>query len=1264
MESVTGRGLGSGKEGRTIHLTENQLKVIRDKYLKDAKSPEAWLRNVARNIALAELLYVPECREEIFRGVKHHIVSQDAGDGSEVELIRLHHEMHAYREREANFKRFMANLYALADRDPGAAKLVDEAEERFYRRMADFEFLPNSPTLMNAGRELQQLSACYVLPVPDSIEGIFGAVKNQALIHKSGGGTGFSFGRIRPADDQVQSTMGIASGPISFMKIFDAATEQVKQGGTRRGANMAILPYWHPNIVDFITMKRKRGNTTLENFNISVGIDAAFIDAVKKSGEISLRNPRTDEVVRTMPARELFDLMVECAWECGDPGYVVLDRINNSGSNPTPALGQIEATNPCFRGDMRLATDKGLLTFEELHTAGTEIAVATDDRVPGLRAMEGLDGVSIVREPETGVTLRPAVPVFRTKRNHPVFRLVTKHGFEVVATADHKFYTPFGRRELKDLKPGDPLLIQSGAGVWNKDHRLAAFEATDKFGARVERGEAKPPTRWSRELGELLGWVVADGWVSAETPSGRTVPNYTVGLSFGKGEEERVIAEKFRALIREWTGLEGSCFDRPTGLYLQYKSALYYFLRSLGLTQKQSLEKEVPEAIWRAPREAVLGFLSALFTADGTVAIGGHRCTCTVRLAGSSRALLQQVQLLLLNEGIVAGLYHRRKAGEKLLPDARREPRAYKCADQYELIIDKSNRDRFLSEIGFMVRGKQEKGSNWVASMKRESGDEDFLDRVATIAPEGLADVYCTTEPATHSVIVNGLPAAQCGEQPLLPNEPCNLGSINLYKFVTGHNGSSSIDWERLRETVFDCIHFLDNVIDLNDYPVPEIEEMAKGNRRIGLGVMGWAETLVALHVPYDSEQAIEKAEEVMSFINKAALEASIRLAEERGVFPNWKDSIYDAEGKHFRGEHVRPRNCARTTIAPTGTIAIAAGLQGSGIEPFFAIAYTRYNARGLDALKAGREPAPEDTFFEVNPQFRDVAEANGYFGLSEADLWKKVNANHKSARAIPEIPKDVQDLFSTAHDVSFERHIAAQAAFQKYTDNAVSKTINCPNETTKEEIGRAYMLGYDLGVKGLTVYRDGSKTHQVLNLTAGGEKQAAPAPSRRPSSEHGVTSEYYEKMTGYGPLHVNIVYDQHGPFRVFANIPPLGTEIAGLTAVIGILLSKYLETGGKAEKILKHLNSVKGDKPIGFGPNRVESIPHALSQILREHLKKHGHLTLNGNGNGAVTANPEPRAAQIGESATCPKCYSTNVEFVSGCKEPTCFDCGYSNCS
>lgn len=865
IKEAPGRALSKEPEAKkrpAIQLTENQKKVIADKYLKEAPSVEAWLGGVARNIALAELLYHPKIsRKKILEGVCYQVVTKEDPQGGVIEMILLHRKEQSHAERAENFSKFLKNLYDIAEKDPIGKEVVEETEERFYHLLSNFYFLPNSPTLMNAGRQLQQLSACYVLPVPDSMEGIFEAVKNQAIIHQSGGGTGFSFGRLRPKDDEVKSTKGIASGPISFMKIFDVATEQVKQGGTRRGANMAILPYWHPNIVDFITMKNTPG--VLENFNISVGIDEKFIKAMEADGEIELINPRTQKVTGKMRAQELFDLMIDSAWKSGDPGYVVLDRINNSGSNPTPAIGQIEATNPC-------------------------------------------------------------------------------------------------------------------------------------------------------------------------------------------------------------------------------------------------------------------------------------------------------------------------------------------------------------------------------------------------------------------------------GEQPLLPNEPCNLGSINLSKFVTIQNGGSEINYPRLRETVYECTHFLDNVIDVNNYPIPEIEEIAKGNRRIGLGVMGWAETLVKLGIPYDSEEAIQKAEEVMEFINRSALEASEELAKERGVFPNFKESIYDETGPYFRGERCRPRNCARTTIAPTGTIAITAGLQGSGIEPFFAISYTRYNARGLDAIKKGEKPKEEDTFTEVNPLFKRIAEENHYFGLTPNELWKKIDENHKSVRGIPEIPKPIQRLFATSHDVSFDHHIRVQAAFQKHTDNAVSKTINCPNNTTREELARAYMLAYELGCKGLTIYRDGSKAQQVLNLKAVQREKGEEKKTKVPNFSEGVTSEYYEKKTGYGTLHMNIIYTQDGPYRIFTNLPPIGTEVNCLTAVIGILLSKYFEAGGDPERILKHLNSAKGDRPYGFGPSRVDSVPHAISQVLRDHLKKTGKLRktkraeaeentpTEGNGkkgNGHLKAASEETPFQVAADY-CPRCYSSNVEFVSGCKEPTCFDCGYSNCS
>lgn len=821
-----------------ITLSENQEKVIRDKYLRDASSVESWLESVARNIALAELLYHPKAREwGIFAGVRCSTsVSEGAGQGK---TMLFHEGLHESAERESNFSRLISNLESAAGRFPEARRLVEDWKNRFYSLMAGFDFLPNSPTLMNAGRELQQLSACYVLPVPDSIEGIAKAVTAQSLIQKSGGGTGFSFASIRPKGDLVKKTRGVASGAISFMQIFDKMTDVVKQGGTRRGANMGILPYWHPEIKDFIAMKSSAG--CMENFNISVALDDKFMKAVYMDAEYDLMNPRTREVAGRARAREVLNLLVESAWKTGDPGLIFLDRINLSASNPTPALGQIESTNPC-------------------------------------------------------------------------------------------------------------------------------------------------------------------------------------------------------------------------------------------------------------------------------------------------------------------------------------------------------------------------------------------------------------------------------GEQPLLPWEPCNLGSLNLSNFVTGKISKGKIDYPALEEAVGTAVRFLDDVIDVNNYPLAEIERMAKGNRRIGLGVMGWAECLVKLGLPYDSPEALGQAEELMGFINTRALEASESLAEERGVFPNWKDSIYDPESKNFRGQARTPRNCARTTIAPTGTIAIAAGLQGSGIEPFFGIAYTRFNAKALDAIKAGREPDPGDTFCEVSPLFKEIAAENGYFGIGEEELWKKIQDNHKTAKGIPEIPKPIQNLFPTAHDISIESHIQMQAAFQKSTDNGVSKTINMPSSATVEDVKKAYQLAYDLGCKGITIYRDGCKAQQVLNLTT----TAKPKKKEHAYESFGVSSEYFQIKTGYGPLHVHVNYDEQGPYQVFTNIPPLGTEISGLTSLVGILLSKYFEEGGDPTRILKHLNSVKGDRPVGFGENRINSIAHAIAVALRSHLKRTGWIT----NESEETGKQKLELWELSRTLYCPKCYSSNVSYESGCSGPTCHDCGYSECS
>tara|TARA_Y100000310_G_scaffold344356_1_gene456705 strand:+ start:1595 stop:4054 length:2460 start_codon:yes stop_codon:yes gene_type:complete len=809
-----------------LDLTINQLKVIKDKYLRDSPTVENWLRGVCHNIALSDILYSDKSsEEEIFYGINYKKIEYQSKNKIS-KILLLHKGIDDIDTRGLNFRKFLENLENINIKDP---EIILETEEKFYELLSTLKFLPNSPTLMNAGRALQQLSACYVLPVEDSISGIYTSVKNMALVHQSGGGTGFSFSRLRPSGDAVKKSSGVSSGPISFMQVFDKSTDVVKQGGTRRGANMGILHYNHPDIIHFIDMKKTPG--TMENFNISVTIDDKFMQAVKNNEEYELINPKNKEIVGKLNAKEVWKKLIKGAWETGDPGIIIIDRINNTRSNATPHLGEIESTNPC-------------------------------------------------------------------------------------------------------------------------------------------------------------------------------------------------------------------------------------------------------------------------------------------------------------------------------------------------------------------------------------------------------------------------------GEQPLLPYEPCNLGSINLLKFVK--EDGSDFNYEELKECVYTCTHFLDNVIDINNYPIPEIEEMAKKSRRIGLGIMGWAESLVMLKIPYNSLEALEKAEEVMKFINISCLNSSEELAEKRGIFPAWKGSIYDKESQYFRGQEFFPRHSARTTIAPTGTIGITAGLQGAGIEPFFAVVYVRYNAAGIDALKKGESPLEKDTFFEINPLFEKIAEENNYFGLKKEDLYIKINDNHKSLVGINEIPENIQNLFLTSHDLKPEEHVLMQCAFQKYIDNAVSKTVNLKNEATEKDVEEVYLLAYENGAKGVTVYRDGSKQFQILNI----DKKEK---TKRKNLEE--FSDYYEIQTGHGPVHLHINHNEEGITKVFANLSPSGTEISGMTTALAIVLSKYFKLGGDPIRILKHLNSIKSEKPYGFGKNRIDSVPHAMSIALRNHLIKKGKTKTFDQ----KIDNKEP---EVDAKLHCPKCFSANVGMVSGCSEPTCFDCGYSKCS
>ena len=795
-------------------------------------------------------------------------------------------------EPEVMFWR-VAKVIANVDREYGASEAaVEELARQFYDLMITGMFEPNSPTLMNAGRPLGQLSACFVLPVDDALSngksGIYDTLKAMALVHQSGGGTGFSFSRLRPTGAQVKSTMGVASGPISFMTLYDASTEVVKQGGTRRGANMGILRVDHPDIRSFIACKNDTSRIT--NFNISVALTDKFMEAVKAGERYDLVNPKTQEVMGQDDAREIFDLIIHGAWKTGEPGTFFIDRAN--AFNPVPALGSYEATNPC-------------------------------------------------------------------------------------------------------------------------------------------------------------------------------------------------------------------------------------------------------------------------------------------------------------------------------------------------------------------------------------------------------------------------------GEQPLLPYDVCNLGSINLAHFVLadpipGGDPAEAVNWDALRQTVHLSTHFLDNVIDASQYPLQDITDLAHTIRRIGLGVMGWADMLIALGIPYDSAEGVEMGRKVMGFLNDEARNASENLAEAREPFPAWEESIWgpddqcarDAAGQRIR-EMRRLRNCNLTTVAPTGTISIFAGCSG-GIEPIFAVAFMRHQA---DSMMP-----------DVNPAFVARAQAEGWY--SEELMARIAEEGHIH---FPEVPQEVQAVFKTAHDISPEWHVRMQAGFQEHTDSAISKTTNFPAQATEDDVRKIYQLAYELDCKGVTVYRDGSRSGQVLSTGKTGkstegqeagsgdvealEQQLADAREslhglrmeldqlyrdrdendltaaasrhkrQRPSMLRGRTLKLNSPL---GDLYVTINEDDGGrPFEVFCTLGKAGGAATADAEAIGRLISLALRSGIPVSAVKDQLRGVSSDRAVGVGPNKVLSLPDAIGQAIERYLEeKEGvqemlplgaSVDAGGDAGGAQPQFSSSAGARTNFLGSCPECGAGQLSFEEGCVK--CHICGYSEC-
>ena len=734
------------------------------------------------------------------------------------------------------FVRVARNIASAEKKYGKTEEEVKGIEKQFFNIMTDLDFLPNSPTLMNAGKELQQLAACFVLPIGDSMNDIFEALKETALIQKSGGGVGYSFSNIRPRNDVVLSTKGVSSGPISFMTVFNAATDTIKQGGTRRGANMGILRVDHPDILDFITSKDN--NEKLTNFNISVGVTETFMRAVENDNEYEIINPRTKEVVDKYRAKEVFGKIVEHAWKNGDPGIIFLDRLNKD--NPTPNLGQIESTNPC-------------------------------------------------------------------------------------------------------------------------------------------------------------------------------------------------------------------------------------------------------------------------------------------------------------------------------------------------------------------------------------------------------------------------------GEQPLLPYEACNLGSINLAHMVKEEEGIKKIDYDKLKKIVHIAVSFLDDVIDMSRYPLEKIREMAHGNRKIGLGVMGYADLLIILGIPYNSEEALELAQKVMSFIQDESKNASKELAKEKGVFPNFKGSIYDSPDGY------EIRNATTTTIAPTGTLSIIADCS-SGVEPLFAISFVK-NVMDNDRL------------VEVNKYFREVAINEGFYS---EEVMEKI-AEKGNLKDIDEVPSEFKRIFVTAHEISPKWHVRTQAAFQKFVDNAVSKTVNFPSSATIQDVEDVYMLAYRLDCKGITIFRDKSRGTQVLQVEGkkkakekkvkagadgketkkrvksypeeeskeeGKEKEVKLKPRPRPEVTRGMTKKY--KIGGCGKLYVTVNSDENGICEIFINTGEEGCT--ALTEAVGRLISIAIRSGIDIESVKKQVEGIRCITCIADDETHVLSCPDAMGKAI--------DFYLNGSNKFDFGITNGPRSIMI-----CPEDGCGGImEPEGGCY--VCRNCGFSKCS
>lgn len=1138
----------------------------------------------------------------------------------------------------------------------------------FYGMMVNQEFLPNSPTIMNAGKQNGlQYSACFVLPVGDSLPEIFDSVKYAALIHQTGGGTGFAFSRLRAAGSRVHTTGGVASGPVSFLRVFNAATESIKQGGTRRGANMGILRIDHPDILEFIRCKaelddmnepvyeqvapllpddqsRKLFKTLLldkqiANFNISCAVTEKFMEALEKKEDYDLIDPHDGSVVGKLNAKEVFDEIIERAWSTGDPGLIFIDRINDSPANPVPKLETIESTNPCVTGDTLVATEGGWKRADEIKVG---------ERI-GTVLGSGLVGKVEVYE------------------NHPVYRVKFSDGAELRVTAAHQFHAIVHEDRAKNAanKKFAPL-------------RLDQLKVGDMVRVAPALMPDKPvldlPNGWSeKEYGFFIGVLLGDGCIT-ETSIRRNVVKVAVNTKEKEWTEViRNILQKAGSKIVSLHVNDGL----SANLTVQNGGGAVLLVKQSYLTPAYSYEKRIPLEYQQTNREFLTGLLDGLFSTDGNVNLTSTHPF--LRLKTTSKQLALDIRRILLYFGI-----HGRVVTIKKVADGHIGDRIITSRHtQYEVIISGASMKTFAQNITLSHPDKQRRLRE--AQLQFALTGNTWLTQIVSIELEGMEKVYDLHEPVSDTWNTEGTISRGCGEQPLAPWDACNLGSINLGKFVLAD--SSGVDWERLGKTTRDAVHFLDNVVQTNPFTLKQIYDEVHNNRRIGLGVMGWADMLFKLKIPYNSDQALDLAEKIMKFINDEGHKQSEDLAKVRGPFPNWANSIYaerkssafKKRPKSYAYKGRKPiRNSTVTTIAPTGTISII-GDCSSGIEPVFALAYIHRAKSVGDQYR---------TLTIANQTFEEIAKREGFWS---ADLAKKVLDNG-SVAGLEEVPDAWQKVFITAPEIDPQTHVKMQAAFQKYTDNGVSKTINLPNSATVDDVKTAYLMSYQTGCNGITIYRDGSKAAQVLNVSSTLNERSS-STSKTQTTEESQASiaerpmilrgRTYKISTPVGEAFITVNRDQEDePFEVFVTVGKGGMHTMADAEAMGRLVSLSLRLGknGKestpkevAQKIIDQLKGIGGASHVGFGKSRVMSLADAIAKVLAEDLSQTPaqekvetlplNLTQETETTPIVNSGMDDviKVSSNVQADLCPECGSASFVMEEGCKK--CHSCGYSMC-